>query len=200
MKTVKMLNRKAYVIVGPESSGNRMMAKAIASTKDFGDGGFTISEENKFIFKELWLDFDKKYDLDALDEALNHSPNDLIFVSSVPTRPQGTRIYPEIAKIVDTIIVHSYRVFPIVMHRDKAFTVMSQIGRGHAHHEEVANINIDSAYDHIFSEFAKVNVFPLIVKYEEFVTNSYYRSYFLRKMLDLPNTAQMEFFNANDKY
>lgn len=200
MKLVSTVGRKAYFIVGPESAGNRMMAKAIASTKEFGDGGFEISDENKFIFKERWVYWANKYDIAVLDDALDNSPDEIIYVASVPTRPPGGKIYPNIAASINAIVKHSYRVFPVVMYRDIRYTVKSQVGRGHAHNAGIAYRSILSAYDFIFSEMARINVFPLVVKYEEFVANPNYRSFTLRKMLDLPNTAQMEFFNANEKY
>ena len=192
--------KKAYVIAGPESSGNRMMVRAIESTMDFGEARHKYSDPNSYIYNVNWVTTMDKLDPEKLDKALEDAPDQFVFVASVPTRPSGKLIYPPMGEIVSKMISHQYRVWPIIMHRHHKYLIKSQVARKHTV-DAAASINeILRSYDHLFMEYAKAKVYSYVIKYETFVTDEDYRYMIMRKVLELPAVPDMEFFNANEKY
>ena len=192
--------KKAYVIISPKSSGNRMMVRAIESTQDFGMGGHTYSSNSSFNYKSKWIDDVDKQDPKILDEALKTAPEEFVYVVSIPSGGLPNKKYLEIAKIILMMMKNGYTVYPIVIHRDIMPMSKSQANAGHAVDVSSAKNTISKAYKHIFSELAMVRRQPIIVKYEQFVTSESYRRWIFCRVLDLPIEPTIEFFNANEKH
>jgi len=174
----------AYFVMGPESSGNRMMTKAIESAHDFGDGGYNLPL-SRYDWKEKWKDLSK-------------APERITFVRSIPTGSRPNKEWFPIAEECMKMESSGYRILPIVLHRDIRYTVLSQLKHGHVlSHKEGAG-NISQAYEHIFDQLSVIHLFPIVVKYERFVTSEVYRKILFENIgLEPP---QMEFFNANEQY
>jgi len=190
------MNKKAYIITSPPSTGNRMMVRAIESTMDFGRGGHSYVEENSYDYVSKFISFKDKINPITLNEKLQDAPDQFVYVASVP----AGNVYPPIGEIIKTITKNNYIAWPIVMHRHRDYVVKSMVARHHTKTEHEAVTLLTNSYDYIFMELAKARAYAYIIKYEVFVTDEHYRDYILRKMLDLPDTAHMDFFNANDRY
>jgi len=184
--------KKAYFVMGPESSGTRMMTQAIQSTKDFGVGGVNIN--NGYVWKAKWVD-----DSTNIIDSIKKAPDEIILVRSVPRGGWPNKKWPNIAEICQTLIENDYRVFPIIMSRYYEYTAKSQANRGHVPNENLGKEMIKKAHKYILDALKKVNLQFYLVEYEEFVTDPDYRRAVF-KALNLDREPQMEFFNANEKY
>ena len=185
--------RKAYFVMGAESSGNRMMVDAIESSNDFGLGGIKVPR-NKYIYKGKWDTEDVIY-----KSLMKNGPERLLYVASVPRGTYPNKEFPNIHYVCATLKGFNYTVYPIVMYRNREFVVKSQVERNHTTSELQAHTNIDQAYEHIFSELADIISQPLIVKYENLVNDINYRR-FIFDAFDLNYPEEFKFFDANEKY
>jgi len=175
--------------MGPSSSGNRMMQRAITSTKDFGEGG-VIGEG--YVLRKLWL---KGNDL---VESLKTAPDKIVYGKSIPSGSYHNPLWYHIKDTCNLMIANGYLVCPIVMHREPKFVILSQVRHQHVRTGEDAVQDILRAYQHIFEQLSLIPLFPIIVKYEDFVTSDIYRNW-LFSNLGLPKST-LKLYNANDAY
>lgn len=185
--------KRAYFVMGAESSGNRMMIDAIESSNDFGLGGIKVPR-NEYIYKGKWDTEDT-----VRQSLIKNTPEKLLYVTSVPRKTHPNKEFPNIYYICLNLRSVNYTIYPIVMYRDRRFVVASQISHNHVRSELQAHTNIDKAYEHIFSELADIHLYPLIVKYENLVNDKRYRQLIFTH-LELNPPEKFEFFDANEKY
>lgn len=165
----------AYLVVGPESSGTRMLTQYLMYCGAFGDAGHSQRLIN--------LDFSDRPDVIVLRYSLPHA-----------------RRWPNIAKTLEAMRKHGYAPFPLITIRNKYYMVRSQIAAGHVPNESTASDNIDRAI--VMACRTLKDLSPILVSYEMFVTRQDYRHEIARR-LGVDNSlaeAKMEFYNANDKY
>jgi hypothetical protein len=166
--------KTAYFVLGPESSGTRMLTKAFCTLGIYGD-------------------FRHKQRMDDLNFA--QTPDKIIFRRSLP---HGEN-WPAIADTINLMKQAGYQVIvPILILRDKDATVKSQIRHAHAKAMPEAKANIAFAIDHAYRELAVVGMNPIVVCYETFVKYDLVRKAFFRS-LGLPEPT-MAFYDANEKY
>ncbi len=165
--------KQAYFILGPESSGTRMITKAFISSGCYGD-------------------FKHKQRLDDLN--FKATPDKIVFRRSLP---HGTK-WPAIADTITLMRRSGYQVRPILILRDKDATAASQLRHAHERDGEEAKTNIAFSVDYTYKELTKVKMVPLVICYEPFVRYPEVRELFFKR-LGLP-VPQMEFFDANEKY
>lgn len=165
--------KKAFFVMGPESSGTRMMTEAFISLGIYGDNTH----------------------LQRLDtEGFNKGHEIIAFRRSVP---HGD-IMPAISKLISRMESREYQIYPIVILRDKDMCAKSQVKNGHSKNTNAAKQSIAKAIDHIYKELSLANKPPYVVFYEPFVKFKKVRAMFFKQFgLELPN---MEFINANNKY
>jgi hypothetical protein len=164
----------AYFIIGPESSGTRMITKAFVTLGIYGD-------------------FRHKQRMDDLD--FSKTPDKIVLRRSVPHGDD----WPAIADTINLMKQAGYSIIvPIVILRDKDITSKSQIRHSHAGNIAEAKANISFAIDHIHRELSSVGLSPNIISYEPFVKYDAVRKNFFRSM-GLPEPT-MAFFDANEKY
>jgi hypothetical protein len=165
--------KQAFFVVGPESSGTRMMTQAFLSLGMYGDGG-----HKQRLDKEGFKDGHKM----------------LTFRRSVP-HGQGM---PRIAKLVAKMERHGYMVHPIVIVRDKDMCIKSQVKNHHVASAKESRQAIRKSVEHIYREFAQAGKTPHVVYYEPFVKFKRVRTAFF-KQFGLPH-PKMNFYNGNKKY
>ncbi len=165
--------KQAYFIIGPESSGTRMITKAFVTAGCYGD-------------------FKHKQRLDNLK--FNDTPDRIVIRRSLP---HGTK-WPAIADLITLMNRSGYQVTPILILRDKDATAASQLRHAHERDGTEAKTNIAFSIDYTYKELIKVSTLPLVICYEPFVRYPEVREMFF-KSLDLP-MPKMEFFDANEKY
>src|SRR6185437_14276821 len=97
---------KAFLVIGPESSGTRMVTDSLIRAGAYGQPGHS-QEMDDFSF--------------------TGRPEMIVFRRSVP---HGD-LWPDITRIVRQMIEAGYSVSPIVTYRDKDYCVRSQLRVGH---------------------------------------------------------------------
>lgn len=164
----------AYFVMGPESSGTRMLTKAFCTLGIYGD-------------------FKHKQRMDDLD--FSKTPDKIVIRRSLP---HGDA-WPAIADLIKIMKQAGYGVIvPLLIYRDKDATVKSQLRHQHAKAIPEAKANIQFSIDHTLRELAEVNLWPIVVPYEPFVKYEQVREAFFRQ-LGLP-VPIMVFYDANEKY
>lgn len=162
--------KTAYFVLGPESSGTRMLAQAFVAVGCFGDGGHEQRMDD--------LDFTGR-------------PNTIVFRQSLP---HGNG-WPDCPRIIGSMASAGYVVQPVLIVRDKDHTVRSQRARKHAIFSRQARRRITDALDFAYRQLAGVGQTPLVILYEPFVRHEAVRRAFFEQLgLECPT---MEFFDAN---
>jgi hypothetical protein len=167
------VRKQAFFVLGPESSGTRMMTQAFLSLGMYGSGGHS-----------------QKLDR----EGFSGGHQRIVFRRSVP---HGGKM-PKIAELIRRMESAGYTVRPIVIVRDKDMCAQSQVKNHHAKTVESARERIKKAVEHIYRELAASGKSPNVVFYEPFVKfKKVRRAFFARWRLPHP---KMDFYNANEKY
>ena len=167
--------KTAYFILGPESSGTRMITKAFCSLPG------------------MYGDYKHRQRMDNND--FSETPNQIVLRKSLP---HGDA-WPAIADIITLMKLSGYKIIvPILILRDKDATVNSQLRHVHEKEDEKSRNNISFSIDHTYKELMKVNLVPVVICYEPFVKYEEVRKLFFDS-LGLPNPV-MDFYNANEQY
>ena len=164
---------RAFFVIGPESSGTRMVTDALIRAGVYGQPGHSQEMDN--------LDFCGR-------------PEQIVFRRSVP---HGD-LWPDLHRIIRRMRESGYSVVPIVTYRDKDFCVRSQLRVGHQETESGARANYYLAYKHIYKHLATCGLLPAVCHYSSFVNIVEYRTLFFQQF-DLP-CPELKLFDANLKY
>jgi hypothetical protein len=148
--------KRAFVVVGPESSGNRLLAALLVRAGCFGHGWEAES-----------------------DLPLHHTP-------AVVTRsyPHGNE-WPDLRDIYRTLRDRGYMVQALVTCRDLFCTIESQHASQH-HPRELAAANVTRAIGSIFAQLADLNCAWTLVPYESLILHPIDAVHRLLERLDLP--------------
>lgn len=187
-----------YFVMGPESSGNRMLVDTIQSCENFSPEGGYDGERDKYVRVSNWLERCSKDWYKAMTESLLKASDKVVFSRSIPRGGWPNKKWFPLANTCKAMFLAGRTIFPLVPHRIKEYVMESQVRRRHVLDHETSRGFIEKAYEHIFSELSEVRLNPIIVKYEYFVMDKNYRDWILEQ-LDLRNPS-IEFFNANEKY
>ena len=165
--------KKAFFVIGPESSGTRMMTRAFIKCGAYGSGGH----------------------LQKLDEEGFKGGHEMIvFRRSVP----HGKFMPNLVRLIGRMSKNEYEIIPIVILRDKDACAASQVKNKHAKSLEEARSSIEEAVSHIYAELSSAGQHPVIIHYEPFVANPAVREAFFNSIgLKVPD---MEFYDGNEQY
>jgi hypothetical protein len=168
--------KTAVLVLGPESSGTRMMTEAFIRLGFFGDAGHEQSLDN--------LDF-------------SATPARIVLRRSLP----HNNIWPPLQDICRALRQGGYRnIIPVLIVRDKEITIQSQCSpkNGHVATERAARTRIEYAVPYAYTELAAADLVPVVVNFEPFIQYPGVRKLFFRNLgLDEPH---MTFRDANRKY
>jgi hypothetical protein len=192
MKTV-------YFVMGPESSGNRMMAQALMSAREWGEGGLIMKDAYAWNSKWVKRKNPKEETTEDILASISTAPDKLLLIRSIPRKGWPNKEWIPIAVICREFLKHGYRVIPIVMSRYWIYSAFSQADRGHMPSFELAKKIVRLAYRYILDELEEAGIPYLLVDYEEFVTQRAFRDSLFRR-LDMDTEPKMEFYNADLKY
>ena len=170
--------RRAFLVLGAESSGTKVVTEALCH------GGCHGSWADEQPFDDL------KFDQIESD-----------FIVFRRTIPHGTEVV-SISKIMDRMQNAGYDVTPIVTARKMEYAAKAQVKRGHVRNHETAIRHIQRAYMLIATELLLVQVMPVVIGYELFSESESYRKV-LCDYIGLSwgaVEANMVFFNANGAY
>jgi hypothetical protein len=174
------MDKILYLVCGPESSGNRLMARILMAAGCYGDGD---------VIQRL----DKE---DPPPDA-----NRVVLHRSFPYGAQGGgRHWPNINKLNDRFSALGYGMFVVVMARDHHCMARSQVEKGkHVKTLAEAQANIISAYGLILSYV--MNFHYVVVPYESIVLHPRETISWLLEYLALPpGEFQEEIRDENIKW
>ena len=137
------MNRRAFLVCGPESSGNRLMTRLLVAAGCYGDGAH----------------------FQRLDRAIPVHEHQIVWMRSVPHAHE----WPDLSGMVHQLRGLNYTVQVVVMSRDWTAVARSQVAAGHAPDEATALSNIREAWRHIFTHLNLVDVPYVVVNYESLV-------------------------------
>lgn len=168
-----MSKKVAYFVMGPESSGTRMMTQAFLSYGYYGDGGH-------------------RQRLDREGFKADHET--IVFRRSIP----HGKVWSPIAKLIKRMEKQGYEVRPVMIVRDKDMCAKSQVKNHHVRDEKQSRLHISKAWAHMFRELAQVGKVPHVIYYEAFVKFKRVRVAFFKQFgLGHP---KMDFYNADLQY
>jgi len=110
----------AYIVIGPEGSGTRMMTKALIEGGCSGEAGHQ-----------------QNLDLAPFSE-FAHLPDVMVFRRSLP----HARYWPDIQLYIEAFENSGFSVIVIAMNRIDDYMIASQIARQHVVAERVGRLNI----------------------------------------------------------
>lgn len=165
---------KAYLVLGPESSGTRMMTDIMIAAGCDGTSGHS----------QIW-------------DAKPPDGNVIVWRRSIP----HSGVWPDIARMVELLRGVGYTVMAVVMQRDWHTMTQSQIRDAqHAPDRDTALINIARAYVHIFDNITRARVPFVLAGYGDIVRNEGSVRALLR-LLELPDNITMpELYDGDGKY
>ncbi len=163
------MGRKAYLVLGPESSGTRMMTQILMATGCAGDG-----------------DHDQRW-----DSVLPDGETSVVWRRSVPHGGQ----WPPLDLMVKRLRERSYEVYGVVMSRDWTAMMRSQVEHWE-HTRESAIKNIRMAYPYIFSSLLKFQVPYVMVNYESLMQHGVQSLTDVFETIDLVPPAEFELRDA----
>lgn len=167
----------AFFVLGPESSGTRMMAQAFVTLGIYGD--YTHGQ---------------RLDKNLRNNDFKKIPNLIVIRRSIPHGVDWVKI----SEIVKKLESFEYDVVPIFITREREATAKSQVKHHHTPDIKTAHAHISKAINHIYRGLAVAGKNPHVIHYEPFVQFQRVRKMFFAQFgLGLP---KMEFYNANDKY
>ena len=133
---------RAYLVLGPESSGTRMMTRLLLASGCIGDGDHA----------QRW------------DEQLPDGETPIVWRRSLPHGGE----WPSLDLMTHKLRKHGYAVFAVVMTRDWTAVARSQMEHWN-HSWESALDNLRTAYPYIFASLLKFQVPYVMVSYESLV-------------------------------
>jgi hypothetical protein len=146
--------KRAFLVYGPESSGNRLVTRLLVACGCYGDGTHT----------------------QRLNEGPPDTDLDIVWFRSVPY----ARVWPNLVDQIDQVKRYGYEPIILILSRDVYATAQSQIRVGHAKSLEAAYRSIQAAYKIIFDAITHHNVDYVMVSYESlFVRQSEYLGWLL---------------------
>ncbi len=165
--------KKAFFIIGPESSGTRMLTRAFIALGAYGSGGH----------------------LQVLDqEGFKGGHEVIVFRRSVP----HGKFMPNIVRLIGRMSKNDYEIIPILIVRDKDSCAASQVKNKHAKSLTEARKSIEEAVAHVYEQLASSGYHPVVIHYDQLVTSRSVREAFFKSLgYDHPD---MEFYDGNEKY
>ena len=165
--------KQAFFVIGPESSGTRMLTQAFISAGCYGDG-------------------EHQQRMDDLD--FHRLPKRIVLRRSVP----HDGVWGGADKIITLMQAAEYPVDVFIIARDKGCTARSQVRVGLASDGDDALQRIVKAWKYIEAEVGDMGPSLHYVCYEAFVADAEHRRDIFAAV-GLPE-PRMEFYNANAKY
>ena len=169
--------KRAYLVLGPESSGTRLMTRLLIAAGCHG------SAEH----------FDQPFDAGVPEDG----PPLVVWRRSVP----HNREWPPIGSMVIELMAAGYQVHAVVMTRDWYCMARSQVRAGHVDWAGQAYANLRQAYPHIFGSLGRLGVGFTVISYESLVQRPEKVLAVLYQWLDLEPPAELPtIVDANAKW
>lgn len=162
--------KRAFLVLGPESSGTRLATKILTAGGCHGQAG-------------------NKQDLDTRPPVGNL----VVWRRSVPHFHYHE--WPDIGEMRRKLDAFGYDVSAVVTSRDWFAMISSQLKAGHQSDASIALDVIQRAYLHIFTHLKAEKILFVVCSYEAIVTRPWEYGLALLRMIDLPIEDKKEFLN-----
>lgn len=164
---------RAFFVIGPESSGTRLMTRLLIAADCQGDDGH-----------------EQRWDREAPKGEM------IVWRRSFPHGGE----WPKIEELAGSLIGQGYQVMFLVMSRDWHAMSDSQIQAGHVPGMETALKHIRDAYSRIFA-FLTITGYPFeIVNYETLIRPGGEAVFCLMNRLELTIGRSVDIYDGNAKY
>jgi LPS sulfotransferase NodH len=165
--------RRAYLVLGPESSGSRMLTEALVAAGLYGDAGHVQR-------------------LDTMD--LADGPDGIVWRRSLPHGED----WPAVEALVAQLRAAGYAVTALVILRQREITAESQVRAGHSPNMATATAKVDKATVAAWTGLAAAGLVPVAVCYEAFTASEAVRAALFTSLgLEVP---ALDFRDENAKY
>lgn len=151
--------KRAFIVCGPESCGNRILTRILVAAGCYGDG--KISQ--RLDYKEPAADL-------------------IVWARSFPHAGR----WPNLVKMIAKLEMQGYEVTALVPTRDWFATAISQVEAMHVPTLEWSDHNQQAAYKRIFAELDTAGVPFIVVHYDSLVHRPQRYIKALMAWLDLP--------------
>lgn len=166
--------KRAYLVLGPESSGTRLATRLLMSAGCTGDDGHT----------------------QQFDVMLPRMTSLIVWRRSVPHDNK----WPHIVGMVAALRANDYQVQAVVTTRDWQATILSQITNRLVKDQVEAAANLQRAYRHIFGELEACETPFVVLSYDSLVQRPQQVMRYLARHLALERTPAVEVYDGNAKY
>lgn len=179
--------KRAFLVVGPESCGNHLVTEILIAAGCIGDTG----QQNSFETDPGPPDQrPQRWDTET--------PTDQDPIVWLRSMPHGGQ-WPDLDGILRALQEHGYAVTGVVTVRDWHGAVRSQVERTHVKRPSVAKGHLRIAYQNIFGPFAELSV-PYIVTTYEALVNVPGAQAWLCEELGLKPGPWVRTWNANGRH
>ena len=165
--------KRAYLVTGPESSGTRLMTRALIAAGCFGDAGHE----------------------QRLDGGIPDGTSPIVWRRSVPHKQR----YPDLTRLVERLRTHEYVVQAVVTTRDWHAMLRSQVALGHTPDIGKARHRTRRAYLHIFKHLDALGVPYIVASYESLVQRPRRALAAIAGELGLPAPV-VDVYDGNEKW
>lgn len=169
--------KQAFVIVGPESSGTRLMARLFIAAGCYGDD-------------------DHRQRLDAVIDGEKCKESPIVLRRSYPYAKK----WPELRHVKEKLEFAGYQVRVVLVVRSLLFTALSNHRAMHTKSMSKALTRSTEALRCILSQLAETRAPYLWVTYESLVRRPEQELTFLFEWAGLPAPLDVEIFDGNAKY
>lgn len=166
--------KKAFIIVGPESSGTRML------TRLFVESGSCGSDQHDQLF----------------DHVFPSSEDNIVWRRSIP---HGGIKEPNVEEMYKHLVDKGYSVILIIINRDIICTVNSQINNNHVSTEIDSIKNIQDSFVFIFDLIKKLNIKYFLINYESLILHKTWTIQNLSKLINF-ELIDFDIKNENIKW
>lgn len=173
--------KTCYFVFGPESSGNRLMARLLIAAGCYGDGDV----------------------IQRLDKRIPRNKDKIVLIRSFPHGSRnGNRHWPSIPALSDDMKRHGYNPIAIVMLRDLKAMVRSQVRANHVLDTNEAMLNCIRALQTIFCGLEEARIYYIPVNYESLVQQKMGLIEWLFPLIGLPVLKELpeELYDGNEKW
>lgn len=169
---------QAFFVVGPESSGTKLITKLLIEAGCFGDPG----DEQRM---------DRGFPKDG-------GPENIVYRQSFPCR----KVWPDLLKLINDVRQNNYKSFIIVMTRDWKAMELSQAMRGHILSGQELYENVQASYVNIFRTVGVLMTEYLMISYESLYQRpeQYGKWIFKKLSLDSKNVNWKQVTDQNAKH
>lgn len=178
------LKYKAFVVLGGESTGTRMMTKFLIQAGCYGDSGHK-----------------QKFDL-----GIEGADFPLVWRRSFPHEKRWINLGTE---IINPLLQYASldEIFVLVMSRNWFCTIKSAVGQCHVHNVGQAKANLEHAYSYIFRELFRFILLRYQIVSYDMLTSIFGYRYLLHLFKELGLNTSYEFvaetmkiFDGNKKH